>query len=104
MPIPAPQSMADSIADINMKTFGDAAANIALSGAQSHNSHLARLNIISENHLQAWGNRMVSVDVNEAVASKELLTGDKKVDTGAAIALAQQMMKGAQTTPPVTSG
>src|SRR4030067_452089 len=102
MPIPVVGSVPDAQGNLNFKLSSDAAAAVPLLQSQDAAGHANRVNIAAEGLLAAWGSRLVSVDVVEAVASQKLLSGRESMGIGEAIALTQQIMKGAQTTPPVT--
>ena len=102
MPIPVFGSVPDAQGNLNFKLYSDAAAAVPLLQSQDAAAHANRVNIAAEGLLAAWGSRLVSVDVVEAVASQQLPSGRESMGIGEAIALTQQIMKGAQTTPPVT--
>lgn len=104
MAIPDFTSIADAVASTNAKAFGDAGANLALQGAQQFNAHNARLNLLAESVAGGWANRLLTPDPVEAISTVKLMTGRESLGIGEAIALVQQIMKGAQTTPPVTHG
>jgi hypothetical protein len=102
MAIPAFSSIPDSIGNTNAKAFADAGAAVALLQAQNSAAHANRVNVSAEGSLSAWTNRLVTVDLVESVAAQKMLTGREGTSMAETIALAQQLMKGAQTTPPPT--
>jgi hypothetical protein len=102
MPIPAFESVPDAGANTNFKLYGDAGAAVPLLQSQNSASHANRVSTLAESSLAAWGNRFVTVDVVEAVAAEKMLTGRHSQGIGEAIALAQILVKTAQTTPPPT--
>lgn len=103
MAIPAFDTLPDAQGNLNFKMFTDAAAAVPLLMSQNAAAHANRVSVLAENLVSAWGNRLVKTDVAEAVATVKMLTGREANSIAEAIALAQQLMKGAQTTPPVTS-
>lgn len=103
MPIPAFDSVPDAESNLNFKVYGDSSAAVALLQAQNAAAHANRVNTTAEGLLAAWGNRLVSTDIVEAVSAEKMLTGRQSQGIAEAIALAQQLMKGAQTTPPPTA-
>lgn len=104
MPIPAFDTIPDAVANTNFKVYGDASAGVALLMSQNAASHSNRVGVLAENTIAAWANRLVKTDIVEAVSSTKMLTGRESQGIAEAVALAQQLMKGAQTTPPNTSG
>ena len=102
MAIPAFDTIPDAQANLNFKMHTDAACTVPLLMSQNAAAHSNRIATRSESLLAAWGNRLVSVDINEAAAAQKMLTGRESQGIAESIALAQQLMKGAQTTPPVT--
>ncbi len=104
MPIPAFDTIPDAVVNTNFKLYGDASAAVALLMSQNSASHANRVGVIGENLVAAWGNRLVKVDINEAVSAQKMLTGRDSQGIAESVALAQQLMKGAQTTPPPTAG
>lgn len=104
MPIPAFDTIPDAVANTNFKTYGDASAAVALQMSQNSANHSNRVSVIGESLVAAWGNRLVKTDIVEAVSAQKMLTGRDSQGIAESIGLAQQLMKGAQTTPPNTSG
>lgn len=102
MAIPAFDTLPDAQGNLNFKMFTDAAAAVPLLMSQNAAAHANRVSVLAESLVSAWGNRLVKADVTEAVATVKMLTGRDSTGIAEAIALAQQLMKGAQTTPPVT--
>lgn len=102
MPIPAFDSVPDAVSNSNFKVYGDSSAAVALLQSQNAAAHAHRVNTMAEGQLAAWGNRMVSTDIVEAVSAEKMLTGRESQGIAEAVAIAQQLMKGAQTTPPPT--
>lgn len=102
MPIPAFDTIPDVQGNLNFKMFTDAAAAVPLLMSQNAAAHANRVGVTSENLTAAWGNRLVKVDIAEAVAAQKMLTGRDSMGISEAISLAQQLTKTAQTTPPVT--
>lgn len=102
MAIPAFESIPDAQANLNFKMHTDAACTVPLLQSQNAAAHANRVSVAAEGLLSAWGDRLVSVDIVESVAAQKMLTGREAVGIAEAIALAQQLMKGAQTTPPPT--
>jgi len=103
MAIPAFDSIPDAQANLNFKMFTDSAAAVPLLMSQNAAAHANRVGVIAESLVGAWGNRLVKVDIVEAVSAQKMLTGRESHGIAEAIALAQQLMKGAQTTPPPTA-
>ncbi len=88
----------DAVTNANFKTLAE---RVAVNAA----SHDHRLQLLAESSLGQILNRMNSLDPTEAAAIGRVHrtpSGDTAKDVAAAIALAQQLMKGAQTTPPET--
>jgi hypothetical protein len=104
MPIPGFDTIPDAQVNMNFKVFTDASAAVALLSSQNQVSHSKRVDVLAEQLTAAAGNRLHSVDIVEARAAKTLLTGNEKADLVGILAMAQQMAKTAQTTPPVTTG
>lgn len=103
MPIPAFESVPDATANSNFKVYGDAGAAVALLQSQNAAAHANRVNVMAEGTMAAWANRMVTPDIIEAVSSMQLLTGRESSGIAESVAVAQMLMKGAQTTPPKTA-
>lgn len=89
----------DAVTNANFKTLAE---RVAVNAA----SHDHRLQLLAESSLGQILNRMNSLDPTEAAAVARVHrtpSGDASTDVALAVALAQQLMKGAQTTPPVTA-
>ncbi len=102
MAVPNFESVGDAVTFTNAKAYGDAGANLAIQGAQQYNAHNSRINLLSESIAAQWANRMATPDPVEAISTQKLLTGRDSMGIAEAIALAQQLVKTAQTTPPPT--
>lgn len=90
----------DSLALTNMKAILDA----ALLNQQSHQK---RLDILAEKALARSLENMDSTSVPEGLglsAAAAANVAQRATDLGSVVAALQQIMKGAQTTPPPTSG
>lgn len=105
----------EAVAVANVKTVAEMAAwstaQVMASHAQAVSnavSHQKRLDILAEQYLAKAMKGADEVDPSEAAATLKLLTGNDLANTmsalGTAIAQIQQLVKGAQTTPPVTTG
>lgn len=103
MPIPAFESIPDAQGNLNFKMHSDAACTVPLLQSQNAAAHANRVNVMAEGLLASWGNRLVSVDIVEAVSAQKMLTGRESMGIAEGIALAQQLIKTAQTTPPPTA-
>lgn len=102
MAIPDFTSVGDAVAFNNTKAFGDAGANLAIQGAQSHNSNNDALATLRLSISGAWANLMSSSDPSEAASTRAMLTGRESMGISEALTIAQVAAKTAQTTPPVT--
>ena len=92
------QGVIDAVTNANFKLNAEMATQNAV-------SHQNRLNMIAESSVGQILNRMNGLDPTEAAAIRGVVGADlsKTIgDLGAAVAGLQQMLKGAQTTPPVT--
>jgi flagellar motility protein MotE (MotC chaperone) len=88
----------DAVTNSNFKSIAEMGTLDAL-------GHRARLNLLAESSLGQILNRMNSLDPEEAAAISGVVSSDLSEKIGelsAAVASAQQLMKGAQTTIPVT--
>ncbi len=103
MPVPSFESIGDAVVFNNTKAFGDAGANLVVQGSQQYNSHNSRVNVLSESVQAMWATRMVKADPVEAVSVQKMMTGRDSMGISEAVALAQQLTKTAQTTPPPTA-
>lgn len=104
MALPDFESIGDAVAFVNVKTFSDAMNNAVIQGSQNLNAHMSRQNLLSESIQGGWANRIMTPDPSEAISTQKMLTGRDSMGIAEAVGLAQQLMKGAQTTPPITSG
>lgn len=88
----------ESVINSNFKTLAEqVASNTA--------NHQHRLQLIAESSVGQIVNRMNSVDPIESASVSGVIRSDlskEMASLGAAIAGLQQMMKGAQSTPPTT--
>ena len=93
------QGVIDAVTNANFKSLAERIAVNAV-------SHDHRLQLIAEASIGQIVNRMNSVDPIQAASVARVHrtpSGDASTDVALAVALAQQLMKGAQTTPPVTA-
>ena len=102
MPIPNFDSVGDVVAFNNAKAFGDAGAHLALQASQQFGAHNSRMNQLAESVHGQMANRMATPDPAEAISVQKMLTGRDGQGIAETIALAQQLVKTAQTTPPET--
>lgn len=103
-----PDDIRESVASVNLKVLGEqtaALSNLAFANAVSHQN---RMNVLAEAVVGRIAKDMAEVDPSESVAIQKLLSGNDLAQNlsalGSAIAQIQQLVKGAQTTPPVTAG
>ena len=92
------ESVLEAVANGNFKTVAEAATI-------DHLGHSKRLNLIAESSLGQILNRMNSLDPAEAASVAKVNASDlgaKMTELAGAVANAQQLMKGAGSTPPVT--
>ncbi len=112
--MPADPGLVDSVANGNIKTVAEMAAwstaQVMAAHAQvvqDHAAHRARLNILAEKFLATSVKSADEVDPEQAAATLKLLTGNDLGQVlsslGTAVAQIQQLMKGAQSTPPETA-
>ena len=88
----------DAVTNANFKSIAEMGTLNAL-------GHQNRLNLIAESSLGQILNRMNSLDPEEAASISGVVSSDlaeKIGELSGAVASAQQLMKGAQTTIPVT--
>ena len=102
MAIPDFSSVGDAQAAVNVKAFGDAAANLALASAQAHNSNLDSMATLRLSIAAKWANLLAVPDPVEVAASQKIMSGRESNSIAEALALAQILAKLGQTTPPVT--
>ena len=92
------QGVLDAVVNSNFKSIGEMGTLNAL-------AHQNRLNLLAESSLGQILNRMNSLDPAEAASIAGVVSADlseKLGELSSAVANAQQLMKGAQTTPVVT--
>ena len=92
------QGVLDAVTNGNFKTVAEMGTLNAL-------GHQNRLNLIAESSLGQILNRMNALDPSEADSISGVVSSDmaeKMGELSAAVASAQQLMKGAQTTLPET--
>ena len=92
------QGVLDAVTNGNFKTVAEMGTLNAL-------GHQNRLNLIAESSLGQILNRMNALDPSEAASISGVVSSDmaeKMGELSAAVASAQQLMKGAQTTLPET--
>ena len=98
--------LTQSVADSNFKTLADGPAFFANALYSEFLSHNKRINALQEKALANSLERMGTTDPIEATGLKELLTGNSLAqrinELTAAVAAMQGVIKGGQTTPPVT--
>lgn len=98
--------VSDSVTIVNTKTLGDGPAffqNLSFRGAvESANGW----SILQQSLVSRAAKYILAEDPNEAIAINKVMTGNEQAsqmaNLGAVVAMIQQAMKGAQTTPPVT--
>ena len=91
-------SIVDAVANSNFKAM----AEMQLTNALAHQN---RVNVLAESSLGTILERMNTLDPTEAAGVAGVVNSDLAKTIGqlsSAVASAQQLMKGAQTTPPVT--
>ena len=91
-------SIVDAVANSNFKAM----AEMQLTNALAHQN---RVNVLAESSLGTILERMNTLDPTEAAGVAGVVNADLAETIGqlsSAVASAQQLMKGAQTTPPVT--
>ena len=100
--------ISDSVVADNLKTVAGASAFYSAQAMRSFVGHQNRLEILAEANLSRATRATIEEDPMEAVAAQKILSGNDLGSTlaalGAVVAQLQQVMKGAQTTPPNTTG
>ena len=89
----------EAVSNYNFKSNAERAT-------QNMDAHQQRLHLLAEASLAQQLNRMNSLDPTEAAAISGVVSSDlaeKIGELSGAVASAQQLMKGAQTTPPPTA-
>ena len=92
------QDVIEAVANYNFKSNAERAT-------QNMDAHQQRLQLLAEASLAQQLNRMNSLDPAEAASISGVVSSDLSEKIGelsAAVASSQQLMKGAQTTIPVT--
>jgi flagellar motility protein MotE (MotC chaperone) len=92
------ESILQAVANANFKTMAEMATQNAI-------THQQRLQLISESSLGQILNRMNALDPEESASIAGVVSSDlaeKIGELSGAVAASQQLMKGAQSTPPVT--
>lgn len=91
----------------NVKTIAEMAAWSVAMAMSNHVAHAKRVDVLAETYLARSLKSADEVDPEQAAATLKLLTGNDQANAmaslGAVVAQLQQLMKGAQTTPPVTA-
>jgi hypothetical protein len=96
--MPLDESVVAAVANYNFKANSERAT-------QNMDAHQQRLQLIAESSIGQIVNKMNSLDISEAVAVSKVASSDlagKITALTAAVAANQQLLKGAQTTPPET--
>lgn len=100
-------SVVDSVVADNLKTIAGASSFYAAQTMQAHAAHANRLNILAEAIVSRAARSIVEDDPLEAVSAQKILSGNDLGQTlsalGSVVAQLQQVMKGAQSTPPETA-
>ena len=97
--MPLESSIVDAVANYNFKANSERST-------QNMDAHQQRLQLLAEASLAQQLNRMNSLDPAEAAAISGVVSSDlsdKISQLSAAVANSQQLMKGAQSTPPETA-
>jgi len=97
--MPLDPGVVDSVVNSNFKILAEQVATNAA-------AHQNRLNLIAESSIGQIVNRMNALDPAEAVSVGSVIKSDLPKalsELGTAVASIQQLLKGAQTTPPVTA-
>ena len=113
--MPIPVEIIESLATENLKNVAGASSFYSGARMSDHTAHQKRMDQIAEDSarlsvalLGRLAQTIVEEDPMQAVAAQKILTGNDLGQVlsslGAAIAQIQQLTKGAQTTPPDTSG
>jgi hypothetical protein len=101
------QGVLDVVANNNLKNIGEAGAFYAMLAMGDAVAHQRRTHVLSESILAAAVKGISEIDPLEAVSALKTLSGNDLAQNlaalGSAIAQIQQLVKGAQTTPPPTA-
>ena len=103
--MPLDPSVIDAVANSNFKTMAEQVQLTAMIQAQNAASHQGRMNAITEAAIGNVVKNLTEFDTGEATAMSTILRTELAPFMSAlngVIGLAQQNVKGAQTTPPVT--
>jgi hypothetical protein len=103
--MPLDESVVQSVVNANFKAIGEQPALVANAMSMSMQAHNNATNLIREGVLSEALGQRAGHDVSEASATRTISTADLARTIGelsATVAGIQQMMKGAQTTPPQT--
>lgn len=99
-------AVVQSVADANFKSIAEANAIAMNQAIQNAVAHQQAMNAIAQATTTMCVNKLLNIDPAEAKSLTEAMTGNKGADAisalGTAVAGLQQMLKGAQSTPPVT--
>jgi len=100
-------TIVETLAVTNMKTIGEMAAWSTAQSMANAVSHAKRVDVLAETYLAKALKHADEIDPEQAAATLKLLTGNDlgqiMASLGSVVAQLQQLMKGAQTTPPVTA-
>lgn len=94
------RSILEAVANYNFKADAERST-------QNMDAHQQRLQLLAEASLAQQLTRMNSIDAVEANSIHSIVNADlaeKIGELAGAVAASQQLMKGAQTTPPTTGG
>lgn len=87
------QETADTVSVMNIKAFGSADSMLPINAAQNTTTHLKRIELIAENGLQAWQNRLVSPDPMESASARQILGAESgTADRAASAALVSKLI------------
>ena len=102
----ASENVMQGVVDANFKNIAEAGAFYAAMMTANSVAHQKAMDSITQLTFLSGARKYTEADIQEATAEKKLAeAGDianKIAELGAAIAALQQIVKGAQTTPPVT--
>jgi len=100
-------TVVEAVSVSNIKTVAEMSAWSTAQAMKDHVAHSKRLDILAETYLARALKSADEVDPEQAAATLKLLTGNDLAQTlssfGAVVAQLQQIVKGAQTTPPATA-
>src|SRR3972149_6560938 len=99
------QDLVDSVADDKIKTIAGAPAFYAAQAMGNAVAHQNRIAVLAETALAQSIKLLTEIDPAESVSVLKMLSGNDLAQQlsalGSAVAQVQQIVKGAQTTPPV---